>query len=144
MAYLQEATVVKTKAKQPSKLILLAKKLHQQNLLEEKLKKQLVDLHKEQELTENELSEHMATEELNKFTVDKIGTVYLHSDIKPAVKDESKFFAFLRSNGAGALIKEAVQYQTMKAYVKEQLELKNIVPAGIDVFSKIKPVIRKS
>ena len=80
-----------------------------------------------------DLPEAMETAEIDKFTVDGVGTVFLqtklYADIAAAERESA--YAWLRDNGHGELIKEYVWPQTLNAFCKEQLEKGSELPEFI-------------
>jgi predicted nuclease with TOPRIM domain len=133
-----------TKEKKPeSKLVQYAKQLKTMEAKKDKIETQLSDLNKEIDDFNTQFVELMEKEGVQKFTVDNVGTCYIQADIYPKVTDVEQLHADLRDNGAGAMIKETVNYQSLKAYIKERLEQTNIMPKGVEVFPKAKVRIRK-
>jgi hypothetical protein len=126
------------------KLVIFAKKLRVYKDKKEDLENQLEELKKGMDDFNTEFVELMEVNELKKFTIDKVGTVYIEPDIYPTVLDKPLFHKWLRANNFGDLIKEEVHYQTMKAFLKEQLESKNKLPEGIKIFPKSQVRIRRS
>lgn len=70
--------------------------------------------------------------------------IHLQGDLHvslPAV-DQQAFFKILRKSGDGALIKETIHYQSLRAWVRERLSDGIEVPDMITVHSFLKAVIR--
>ena len=130
-------------SQQQSKLVEYAKKLRCMKDKKEALKSELEDLNKELDTFNKEFVELMELNQLKKFTVDGIGTCYISADIYPKVNSVELLHEDLRLHGAGALIKEVVNHQSLKAYCKECLEAKNELPKGVDVYPEAQVVIRK-
>lgn len=59
------------------------------------------------------------------------------------VADQPTFFAWLRDHGAGDLIKETVNTQTLKAWAKEQLENGAEIPAVVQVTPETVAVVTR-
>lgn len=75
-------------------------------------------------LTTETLPQTMDTEEIDKFTVDGVGTVYTQIKVYAYVKKENEetFHAWLRDQGHGDLIKPYVFPGTLSSFAKEQME----------------------
>lgn len=131
-------------AKLPEKFIIFAKKLRKLTDTRDELDESLKAIKAEMEAFNEEFVELMRDSEMQKYTVAGAGTCFIQTDIYPDVKDEAALFADLRANDAGSLIKETVNFNTLKAYCKEQLDSKNKLPAGVEVFPKPKVRIRRS
>lgn len=88
--------------------------------LEEKLKQINKGI---RDLAEQRIPEYMNENEIEKFTVEGVGTCFLTTKVYANVKSEDKdaFFDWLRENGNGDLIKESVHPSTLNAFAKEQL-----------------------
>lgn len=86
----------------------------------------------------------MEAHKVKNFTIDNVGMFYLSSSIYPRVVDQQQLFSDLRQRGAGALIKETVNLNTLRAYVKECLENSNEVPKGVDVYAETKIRVRRA
>ena len=71
-----------------------------------------------------ELPEAMDNAEIDKFSVEGVGTIYLKQMVFSNVRkdDREKFYAWLRENGHEDLVVEYVWPNTQKAFVKEALE----------------------
>lgn len=74
-------------------------------------------------LAEQKIPEYMDDNDIEKATVEGVGTVYLSTKVYANVRAENKdaFYAWLRETGNAALIKEYVFPSTLNAFVKEQL-----------------------
>ena len=85
-------------------------------------------------LAEQEIPEYMDENEIEKLTVEGVGTVYLTTKVYANVKAENKdaFYEWLRENGNAALIKETVYPATLNAFAKEQLGNGVALPDVID------------
>lgn len=73
----------------------------------------------------------MDDNEIEKFTVDGVGTIYTQVRVLAYVKkeDEAQFHSWLRENGHGDLIREYVFPATLSSFAKEQLESGVELPA---------------
>lgn len=82
------------------------------------------------------LPQAMDDNEIEKFTVEGVGTIYTQMKVYAYVKkeNEAKFHNWLRENGHGDLIKEYVFPATLSSFAKEQLEggveLPDFLPAA--------------
>lgn len=74
-------------------------------------------------LSEQEIPEYMDENEIDKISIDGVGTVFLKTKVYANVKadDLNGFFEWLRDNGNGDIIKETVHPSTLNAFAKEQL-----------------------
>lgn len=70
--------------------------------------------------------------------------LHLQSDLHVSVRklDEPAFFTWLREQGEGALIKETVHYQTLRAWARERLSHGADVPEQVTVHTYLKAVLR--
>lgn len=75
------------------------------------------------DLAEQRIPEYMEDNEIDKITVDGVGTLYLTTKVYANVKAEDRevFYEWLRETGNGDLIKETVYPATLNAFAKEQL-----------------------
>jgi len=93
-----------------------------------------------------DLPEAMETAEIDKFTVDGVGTVYItqraYGNILAANRDDA--YAWFKENGFGDLVKETVHPQTLNAFAKEQLENGAELPEFITVAYQRNAAIRKA
>lgn len=86
-------------------------------------------------LTKEVLPSAMDENEVEKFTVDGVGTIFTQMKVYAYVKkeNEEKFHDWLREKGHGDLIKAYVFPATLAAFAKEQLEagveLPDFIPA---------------
>lgn len=72
----------------------------------------------------------MDDNDVEKFTVPGVGTIYQQVKVYAYVKaeDRERFHDWLRATENGELIKETVHPQTLNAFAKEQLEAGNDLP----------------
>lgn len=80
-----------------------------------------------------------------KFSLSDGSTIYLRSDVRAHVRkaDEGLFHNWLRSNGHGDLIKETVHPQTLKAFIREQIENGASVPDFVSQYHETTAAIRR-
>jgi len=101
----------------------------------ERLENQVKELNKTiRRLAEQDIPEYMDENDIEKLTVEGVGTVYLTTKVYANVKAENKeaFYEWLRENGNAALIKETVYPATLNAFAKEQLGNGVALPDVID------------
>lgn len=72
--------------------------------------------------------------------------VYIATDIRAYIRkeDEEKAYDAIREAGFGELIREAIHPSTLTAWAKQQLENAESIPAGVNIFSQDKAVLRKN
>jgi hypothetical protein len=75
------------------------------------------------ELTTEVIPQMMDENDVEKFTIEGVGTIYVSTEVYAYVKkeDEAQFFAWLRENGNGDIIREYVFPKTLQSFAKEQL-----------------------
>lgn len=103
----------------------LAKKLSELKIKKDKLEVELKTVNLEiQKVASNELPKAMEDQEIDKFSVDGIGTIYLRNDFFANVlaSDRENLHNWLRETGNEDLIKDYIFPQTLKAFAKECLE----------------------
>lgn len=85
-------------------------------------------------LAEGKIPEYMEENEIEKFSVTGVGTVYVQQKVYANVKadDREAFFHWLRENGSADLIKETVHPSTLNAFAKEQLSEGKELPDVLD------------
>ncbi len=127
-----------------NELVEYGNKLHE--LLDEKseLDEAAKKLASEIDSIQRKFIDLMEAHKVKNFTIDNVGMFYLSSSIYPRVVDQQQLFADLRQRGAGTLIKETVNSNTLRAYVKECLENSNEVPKGVDVYAETKIRMRRA
>ncbi len=81
-------------------------------------------------LSETEIPEYMDENEIEKLSVEGVGTVFIQNKVyaNVLVADKPKFFAWLRENDNEDLIKEDVNAKTLGSFAKEQLEAGTELP----------------
>lgn len=135
------------------KLLTLAKKLHKLKTEKKELEAKLKTINKE--LTgymdgdtyhvgiEDQLGELMVELEVQNFKVEGLGTVYRVEDVRPGVDDQEKLHKWLRKNGHGSLIKESVNWNTLRGFVNELRANFQAPPPGVSINSRTLARIRK-
>lgn len=78
----------------------------------------------------NQLPKMMDENNVEKFTVAGVGTIYQQVKVYAYVKkeDQAGFYDWLRENGHGDLIKAIVFSPTLSSFAKEQIEAGNDLP----------------
>lgn len=126
-----------------TKLIQFAKELQslkkEGNKLEEKVKK-LKELEDQLQI---KFVAAMEDQKIDNFKVKGIGTCYLQESIYPREVKEEVLFAELRKRKVGFMIKETVNFQTLRGYLGECIKNGTPFPKGVDVFIQPKVRIRK-
>lgn len=80
------------------------------------------------------------------FTTANGGSVYLRTDVYASVNKakEDELFTWLRDTGNDALIKETVNAQTLRAFVREQREMGRAVPFDlVNQYEVTKAVLKR-
>ena len=92
---------------------------------------------------QSQFVELMDLRDVQNFSVRDLGTFYVNASVIPKVTNQVELFGDLRRRGAGDLIKETVNSNTLRAYVKECLDEKNEIPKGIEIFTRSAVRVRK-
>ena len=104
----------------------LSRQLRDLRRRKEQLEQQLKDLNAELKHVNGLLANEMVNNELQRFSIDGV-LFYLATDVYvqeiAGVRDE--FYEVVRGEGFGDLIKPSVPHQTLKAFVKEQMQENN-------------------
>lgn len=81
-------------------------------------------------LTEHELPEYMEENEIDKVTIDGVGTIFIQNQVYANVKSDDRpaLYEWLRDTGNEALVVDYVFPATLKAFCKEQLNNGKPVP----------------
>lgn len=81
-------------------------------------------------LTETELPEHMEENEIDKVSIDGVGTIFIQQQLYANVKsdDRETLYDNLRETGNEDLIQDYVFPATLKAFCKEQLSNGKPIP----------------
>jgi len=84
-------------------------------------------------LTEHELPEYMEDNEIDKITIDGVGTIYIQNNVYASVlsEDREALYMYLRETGNESLVVDYVFPATLKAFCKEQLNNGQPVPAVV-------------
>ena len=82
------------------------------------------------------LVEQMETVGMTNVKLKKYGVFYLETQGFPNVTDQKLLYASLKERGFGDLIKETVNYQTLRGLCGELLKDNNPLPKGVEVFMK--------
>jgi len=132
-------------AKEKVDSILFDKAKMLKNLKEKEAKKEaeLKKVGAEIEEFQKSFVEAMENRKIDSFRAPGIGTCYLNESIYPNVVSETFLFKDLRKRGAGNLIKESVNYQSLRGYCGECAKTGKKFPQGIKVFIKSSVRIRK-
>src|SRR3954470_17888978 len=119
------------------KLTQLAQRFRELKDRKETLEGELKELDQELKVLSTEsLPQCMDENEIEKFSVDGVGTIFTQMKVYAYVKkeNEEKFHDWLRENGHGDLIRAYVFPATLSSFAKEQLEagveLPDFIPAA--------------
>lgn len=93
---------------------------------------------------EERLAEVMEEEGIKNIKIDGIGTVYLQEDVRPSVDDEAKLFAWLKKTKRGSIIKQTVNFQTLRGLCNELKSEFKPLPEGVSTNDKTVARIRRS
>lgn len=98
--------------------------------LEEKLSQVNMQI---SQIAEKDLANIMANADIEKFTIEGLGTIYMKDVVYASVLKENreKLYEWLRKNKHRKLIVPWVWPQTLTAFVKEQMEKGNPIPDDI-------------
>lgn len=69
--------------------------------------------------------------EIERITLKGVGTIFTRTDTYPQVEDEALMREHLRATGNSDIIKETVNWQTLRSLVLERLEAGEELPAGV-------------
>ena len=130
----------------------LADRLTALNNRKKELDQELKKTNAEIEVVNDKLVAEMVEDEIQNFKRNNI-TYYLQTQYYPSIIAEEsaqhQFFENLRKEGFGDIIKETVHPQTLKAFVKEQInstedgELPEYMKGLVNVYTKEKVNTRK-
>lgn len=127
-------------AKDPTdKIVTAAKKLDALRDEKKRLEDELKEVNKQKgKLEMQTLPKLMADAEIQKMSIEGIGTLFTKNNVFAHIREEDrpKAFDWFRDNGHGGLIKETVHFKTLTSWAKEQLEEGKEVPK----FCNAKPV----
>lgn len=152
LALMQSDVEDSTGATAPTDVVALGEEMAR---LREELKEKKAEVKEIQarydEVRHRQLPEAMANAGLvtdsgkGKFTLSDGSTIYLASSVKAYVRrdDEGTFHSWLRANGHADLIRETVHHQTLRAFVREQLEQGNPLPNVVNEHHETSARIRR-
>lgn len=103
----------------------MARELSDLRETKEGLEEQLKETNKRiKVLTEKDIPEAMDDRDIDKFSVQGVGTIYTQAEVYANVKkdDRPAFYEWLRESGHGEVVVDYVHPSTLKAFVKERLE----------------------
>ena len=122
------------------------KKVHQYLTLHRRrvlLKEELKDLNQEMEPIENQILTQFQEEEIDKLSIGGF-KLYVHEDITATVltpkDDPTTFHKAIRRAKLGYMIKESINAQTLKAYIRERMSQDQPLPKSIEPLLEILPV----
>lgn len=102
----------------------------------DKLKAELKVLDVQIDEMEPGLLDIMDKLKIQNMKMDKIGTFYVQVEAYPQVKDNLKLITWMKDNDRGDIVKETVNYQSLRGIINEQLEANLETPEGVEVFMK--------
>ena len=114
-----------------AQLIEAAKELGALRDQKEELEARLKEINKAKtELETQKLPKMMEDAEVEKMTIEGVGTLYTQAGVYASVlaADREMAYDWLRENGHGDIVKETVHHQSLTAWVKEMLGDGNEVP----------------
>jgi len=108
----------------------------QRNLKDTKeaLELQIKDINKElRSLAEHDIPEYMADNDIDKVTIEGVGTVFVQQQFYASIKADNKAEVYqdIRDSGNEDLIQPYIFPATLKSFCKEQLENGKPIPEGI-------------
>lgn len=113
------------------KIIQAAKLLAKLRDRKEKLEAELREVNKEKgKLEQQTLPKMMADAEIEKMTIEGIGTLYTQISYRGYINADDRDLAnqWFKENGHGAIVKEMVHPRTLVAWVKDQMAEGKKVP----------------
>lgn len=120
----------------PAKQIIkAAKQLAELRDRKEELEEQLKEVNKAKGKLETQtLPKLMEDAEVDKITIEGIGTLYTQQMVRATIyaSERDEVYEWFRENGHADLVKETIYNQTLTAWIKEQLEEGNEVPAFLN------------
>jgi seryl-tRNA synthetase len=129
-----------------TKLISLARELRELKDRKDGLDSELKDVSARiKTIEQTELPTGMDDSEVEKFTVDGVGSIYQQVKVYAYVKkeDEERFHDWLRVNGHEDLIRAYVFPQTLSAFAKEQIEQGVELPEWLNASKVTTAVLRR-
>lgn len=112
-------------------LIEAAKELGRLRDQKEELEAELKVINKAKtELETQRLPQMMEDAEVEKMTIEGVGTLYTQAGVYASIlaSDRDKAYDWLREHGHGDIVKETVHHQSLTAWVKEMLGDGNQLP----------------
>lgn len=106
----------------------------------EEVSKQAKEIQQKLDELEHQIIENMINDGTSTVIYNGIGRITLTTQSFPRIKDQDKFFSYLRTVGAGDIIKETVHSQTLRGYWNNLKATKGETPVpleiGLEVFSE--------
>lgn len=118
-----------------NQLTAMAHDLYRLKAEKDRLEEELKSVNKQiTKLSDTDIPEYMDENEIEKISVEGVGTLFLTTKIYANVKSENKeaFYDWLRETGNGALVQEYVFPASLKAFAKEQLGEGKPLPEILD------------
>lgn len=116
-----------------SKLKELAEELYLLKQNKEVVEKKLKEINEQITNLQPRFVEAMEDENIDKFSVPKLGTFSLFSGLYPKVENEEVMVEDLRAKGYQSIIKQVVNWQTLRALVNELIGQNRPIPEGVSV-----------
>ena len=114
----------------------MGKELRELKDTKEALEEQVKEINKRiTVLATHDIPEEMEEKEIDKITIDGVGTLSVQTKIYANVKkdDRERFHQWLRENGNGEMVVDYVWPATVNAFIKEGLEENREYPDFISV-----------
>lgn len=130
-----------------NKMVEFARRLAELKDKKAALETSLKDVNRElKSLTETEIPEYMDDNEIDKITVEGLGTVYVQQKLYASVLagDRPALYEHLRETGNEDLIQDWVFPATLTAFCKEQLENGKPVPEMVKATKIPTAILRRS
>jgi hypothetical protein len=122
-----------------TRIVELARELSRSKRYKQAMEKAAQTINKNVEQQEKELCLLMAQEQLSNFTIDGVGQFILKLKSYPNIINKIKFFEWVRQQGDGSIIEEAIHPQTLKRYIREKIE--ELEEKGGNLKSELKDVL---
>lgn len=112
----------------------------------EDLEDELKACNKELEAVSVALGTHLDAHGVQNFKLAGVGTFYVKNVARISTPEHSQpaLCAWMKANGHGGLVKEAVHHKTLESWVAEQRELQQPMPDIISIFDQKRGFFRKS
>ena len=118
----------------------LAEELAALRTQKDELAKQKKEVEEKLDALEAKIIEKLLQDGISTVILNGIGRITLSTQSFPRIKDQTKFYAYLRESGAGDIIKETVHSQTLRGYWNNLRATKGDTPdpkkIGLEVFSE--------